>query len=70
MSAITDPVELETAAKSGGISMKEVCLEAGVAQSTYCRWKNGSTSPRLEVVQRLSVALTGLLARPNQEAGV
>jgi transcriptional regulator with XRE-family HTH domain len=54
---ITCPSEIETLARSVGRSMADVCRIAGVAQSTFSRWKKGTTSPTLEVCRRLTQAV-------------
>jgi len=44
------PKELETAAARAGITMLRLCEEAGIANTTWYRWLNGDTSPKLETV--------------------
>ena len=46
------PADLQKIAGSLGRTLAEVCREAGIAPSTFCRWKNGTTKPRLDVFER------------------
>jgi transcriptional regulator with XRE-family HTH domain len=45
--------EIEAEAAAAGLSMAEVCRRAGVAQSTFTRWKSGKTEPTLDVYRKL-----------------
>jgi transcriptional regulator with XRE-family HTH domain len=49
--------EIETAAREAGLSMAEVCRRAGIAQSTFTRWKRGTTEPTIGVYGRLVKAI-------------
>jgi transcriptional regulator with XRE-family HTH domain len=51
------PEQIEAAAEIAGLSMAEVCRRAGIAQSTFGRWKNGRTEPTLDVYRRLCAAV-------------
>lgn len=42
MEEFKTPAEIEAMAKQAGISVAEVCRRAGVAPSTFTRWKGGS----------------------------
>lgn len=53
MEDLLTPIEVEEQAKSAGWTMAEVCRIAGVAQSTFTRWKNGTTCPSVDVALRL-----------------
>lgn len=53
MSSLLSPSEVEELAKKAGLPMYEVCRRAGIAQSTFTRWKNGSTTPGMGVYERL-----------------
>ena len=48
MSYLIPPCEVEEHAKAAGKTMAEVCKEAGIAQSTFSRWKAGVTSPTID----------------------
>ncbi|KGB20993.1 hypothetical protein AtDm6_3358 [Acetobacter tropicalis] len=41
--------------------MRQICLRAGVSESTHTRWKYGRLSPRICVVERLVNALNDIL---------
>jgi predicted transcriptional regulator len=45
--------EIECRAKNSGISIEDLCKAAGVAPSTFYRWKSGDTSPTLITVERI-----------------
>lgn len=53
MSELLTPFDVEARARVAGLSIKEVCRRAGIAQSTFARWKAGTTSPRLDVCNRI-----------------
>lgn len=58
MAELLTPAEIERRAQAAGKSMKRVCQEAEIAQSTFSRWKAGQTEPTLSVYRRLVEAVT------------
>jgi transcriptional regulator with XRE-family HTH domain len=40
-------------AKARGLTIAQLCARAGIAHSTFTRWRSGRTSPTLDVYQRL-----------------
>lgn len=57
---LLDVAELERVAATRRLSMAQVCRIAGVAPSTWQRWKQGQSQPRLNVMLRIRDAvLTG-----------
>lgn len=44
--------DIERLAAEAGMSIAELCRRAGVAQSSFTRWKRGA-SPTLKVAQKL-----------------
>lgn len=46
---ILSPQQVEDLARENGKTMAEVCAEAGIAVSTFWRWKTGRNSPALDV---------------------
>jgi hypothetical protein len=57
---LLDVVELERVAKQRRLSMAQACRIAGVAPSTWQRWKQGQSQPRVPVMLRIRDAvLTG-----------
>jgi len=58
MHELLTPKEIEEHAAAAGRTMAEVCRSAGVAPSTFTRWKAGQTEPTLGVYRRLVAALT------------
>jgi transcriptional regulator with XRE-family HTH domain len=57
MPALLSPIAIEALAAQAGLSMAEVCRRAGVAQSTFTRWKAGKTEPTLDVYRKLCAAV-------------
>ena len=57
MSELLTPTEIEQRAKSKGLSIADVCRRAGIAVSTFQRWKAGKTAPTLTVYQRIEAVL-------------
>ena len=47
------PQQIEVLAHAQGLSIRELCRRAGVAQTTFTRWKKGDTEPLLSVYRRL-----------------
>jgi len=52
------PREIEELADTAGKSMRRVCEEAGIAPSTFSRWKAGDTEPTLGVYRRILAAVS------------
>ena len=50
------PTEMEDRAKAAGLTLTELCDRAGIAVSTFYRWRMGETEPRLSVYKRLLAA--------------
>lgn len=59
MAELLTPQDMERLAADAGKSMAEVCRSAGVAPSTFWRWKSGKTAPNLTVYQRLLAEVRG-----------
>lgn len=58
MSKLLTPHDVEAKAKDAGLSIADVCKRAGIAQSTFSRWKAGRTSPTLTIYQRIEAVLS------------
>lgn len=61
MSTNSEILEFETKVRSAGITIADVLREAGVDRSLWTRWKNGTTTPRLDnwrSVERAAAKLT------------
>lgn len=58
MHQLLTPQEIESRAAEAGRTMTEVCRTAGVAPSTFTRWKAGQTEPTLGIYRRLVAAVT------------
>ncbi len=50
---LLSPFDVEEIARSNGRTMAQVCRAAGVAPSTFSRWRAGKTSPSIDVYQNL-----------------
>lgn len=68
MSDLLTPSDIEAKAKEAGLSMKQVCARADIAQSTFWRWKNGMTEPTLDVYRRLRDAIAPTESTPQEAA--
>jgi transcriptional regulator with XRE-family HTH domain len=53
MGELLTPSEIEGLAAKAGKSIAQLCRDAGVAQSTFSRWKAGKTEPTLDVYRRI-----------------
>jgi transcriptional regulator with XRE-family HTH domain len=56
MSELLTPADIEARAKEAGLSLVELCDRAGIALSTFYRWRTGITEPRLDIYRRLKAA--------------
>ena len=45
--------DLEAQAHEAGKSISEVCRQAGVARSTFTRWKSGDNTPNIRTIQKI-----------------
>ena len=54
---ILSPADMQEAARSMGMSMSKVCQQAGIAHTTYHRWRRGKHQLRLDIYKRLRDAL-------------
>ena len=52
--------QLERRARHLGVSLKRACAAEGIAESTFRRWRDGSTSPREEVAVRVWARLDAM----------
>jgi transcriptional regulator with XRE-family HTH domain len=57
MDELLGAADIERMARAEGIPISEVCRRADIAQSTFSRWKNGKTRPRIDVYWRLCAAV-------------
>lgn len=68
MAVETEIAEMEVALAGAGQTVKALCEEAGVNQSTWTRWKAGSHSPNMTTWQKVREAHKRLVAA-QQQAG-
>lgn len=53
MNELLSPAEIERMAAEVGLTVAKLCERAGIAHSTFTRWRKGDTEPTLEVYRRL-----------------
>jgi predicted transcriptional regulator len=52
--------DLNDRAFRAGIRISDMLRRAGVPQSTWTRWRDRRSSPRLETIERLDAALSAI----------
>ena len=57
MDHILSPADVEARVKRAGGSVAELCKIAGIAHSTFTRWRASQTSPSIGVYRRLRDAM-------------
>jgi transcriptional regulator with XRE-family HTH domain len=55
--------DIKTKVSAAGLSMREVCEEAGVSSGTPTHWKSGRTAPNQNTYNRMIKAVDTLVAR-------
>jgi transcriptional regulator with XRE-family HTH domain len=58
MADLLSPADIERLARAKGMTLRDICAAAGIAYSTFGRWKRGETSPTLDVYRRLVAAVS------------
>lgn len=53
MDELLSPADVERLAAEAGLNIKEICARAGIAHTTFYRWKAGKTEPTLDVYRRI-----------------
>jgi len=54
MALISYLEQLKSLASECGWRLKDACADAGISATTYYRWINGTTSPRLKQAERVA----------------
>lgn len=57
MMQIATAEQVEEHARRAGKSLAGICRDAGIARSTFTRWKSGRTEPTLAVYKRILSAV-------------
>lgn len=57
MDELLSPEDVERLAAERGIPLREVIARAGIAHTTFYRWKARKTEPTLDVYRRIRDAL-------------
>lgn len=63
MEAENPAIHIENMASQEGLSLNDLCAEAGVARTTLTRWKNGSTSANLATIKKFEDAMKRLIKK-------
>lgn len=59
---------VETALRERRISVARLCRDAGIAQTTWVRWKSGKFSPSAPAWAKIEAALAPLVAESAEES--
>lgn len=51
------PIEMHARARAAGLTIRVLCERAGIAQSTFVRWKRGAHNINVEIYGRLKDVL-------------
>lgn len=57
MDGLLSPADIERMAAEAGITVPELCRRAGIAHTTFYRWKRDETQPTLRIYERIRKAL-------------
>jgi transcriptional regulator with XRE-family HTH domain len=55
--------EIETRLSAAGLAVAEACAEAGVAYSTWTRWRAGRVLPNVRTLDKIERAAERLIER-------
>lgn len=61
-------VDIEERRRLLGLTQKDLCREAGIHQTTYCRLKKGDVRGNVETLERLNEVLKRALPRSEPHA--
>lgn len=62
MDNLLTPSDVKALAKERGITMTELCRQAGINATTFNRWERGETEPGLGVYRRIVAVLRAVAA--------
>jgi transcriptional regulator with XRE-family HTH domain len=57
---LLSPEEIERRVAAIGGSLREICARAGIAHTTFYRWRSAETQPTLDVYRRIRDALRSM----------
>lgn len=66
MDKLPTPDEIAERAQAAGLSIVRMCAAAGVAPSTFHRWRSGETSPSFATVMCMVVAIANAEMAPEK----
>lgn len=69
MDRIVSAAEIEERARLRGLSMMQVTRRAGIAHSTWTRWRAAKSRPTLAVYERILAALDSDAPAPTSPEG-
>jgi DNA-binding phage protein len=58
--------QLMELADEHGVDLLEACIAAGVADSTFYRWRSGSSEPTLETALKVQTAILRMAGLPTR----
>jgi transcriptional regulator with XRE-family HTH domain len=68
MDELLTPQDVERLASERGLTIGQVCQQAGIAHSTFTRWRRGDTEPTLDVYRRIRAVVLTPPAAASQDA--
>lgn len=68
MSTVDEIIALERAAHAAGFRVADILRAAKLDRSTWTRWRNGVTSPRLDNWKAVHQAVKDLIASRHEAA--
>lgn len=55
---------IESRVRAKGRTVRDLCIEAGVARSTWDRWRRGETEPNMKTLRQVRAAADALAPPP------
>lgn len=69
MSVSSKIEKIETRLKEAGLPVSRICEQAGIARSTWDRWRSGATSPNMSTWAQVEGVLeVALPEKPSEDA--
>jgi transcriptional regulator with XRE-family HTH domain len=62
-----DMAGIEDRIRANGRSIRQLCIEAGIARSTWDRWRRGETEPNTKTWRAVMTAADVLTTPPVEE---
>ena len=55
-------VEIRAAARAAGLTIPELCEQAGVHPKTFGKWESGQSKPTIRILEKLNAVLEKVAA--------